>query len=40
MIQLLLWLPVAIGLLCFVVPRRAVPALASIGSLVVLGGRS
>ncbi len=37
MIQLLLWLPVAIGLLCFLVPRRAVPALASIGSLVVLG---
>ena len=36
-IQLMLWLPVAIGLLCFVVPRRAVPALASIGSLVVLG---
>ncbi len=27
-IQILLWLPVAIGLLCFVVPRRAVPALA------------
>src|SRR5439155_19805393 len=37
MIQLLLWLPVAIGLLCFVAPRKAVPALASIGSLVVLG---
>jgi len=36
-IQLLLWLPVAIGLLCFLVPRKAVPALASIGSLVVLG---
>src|SRR6187455_2403614 len=33
----MLWLPVAIGLLCFAVPRRAVPALASIGSLVVLG---
>src|SRR6476620_8685646 len=33
----MLWLPVAIGLLCFFVPRRAVPALASIGSLVVLG---
>ena len=32
----MLWLPVAIGLLCFVVPRRAVPALASVGSLVVL----
>src|SRR5919204_6943942 len=37
MIQLLLWLPVGIGLLCFVVPRKAVPALASIGSVVVLG---
>jgi len=36
-IQILLWLPVAVGLLCFVVPRRAVPALASAGSLVVLG---
>jgi NADH-quinone oxidoreductase subunit M len=36
-IQIMLWLPVAIGLLCFAVPRRAVPALASIGSLVVLG---
>jgi NADH-quinone oxidoreductase subunit M len=33
----MLWLPVAIGLLCFLVPRKAVPALASIGSLVVLG---
>jgi NADH:ubiquinone oxidoreductase subunit 4 (subunit M) len=37
MIQIMLWLPVGIGLLCFVVPRKAVPALASIGSLVVLG---
>jgi NADH-quinone oxidoreductase subunit M len=35
-IQLLLWLPVAVGLLCFLAPRRAVPALASVGSLVVL----
>jgi NADH-quinone oxidoreductase subunit M len=37
MIQVLLWLPVGIGLLCFVAPRKAVPALASVGSLVVLG---
>jgi NADH-quinone oxidoreductase subunit M len=37
LIQIMLWLPVAIGLLCFVVPRRTVPALASVGSLVVLG---
>jgi NADH-quinone oxidoreductase subunit M len=36
-IQIMLWLPVGIGLLCFVAPRRGVPALASIGSLVVLG---
>jgi NADH-quinone oxidoreductase subunit M len=36
-IQLMLWLPVAVGFLCFVVPRRTVPVLASVGSLVVLG---
>jgi NADH-quinone oxidoreductase subunit M len=35
-IQVMLWLPVAVGLACFVVPRRAVPILAAGGSLVVL----
>jgi NADH-quinone oxidoreductase subunit M len=37
MIQVMLWLPVAVGLLCFAVPRRAVPAVATIGSLGALG---
>jgi NADH-quinone oxidoreductase subunit M len=37
MIQVLLWLPLAVGLLCLVVPRRAVPAVATVGSLVTLG---
>src|SRR5205809_5501287 len=33
----MLWLPVAVGLLCFVVPRKAVPVFATIGSATVLG---
>jgi NADH-quinone oxidoreductase subunit M len=37
MIQVMLWLPVAVGLSCFAVPRRAVPAVATIGSLCALG---
>ena len=37
MIQVLLWLPLAIGLVCLLVPRRAVPALATAGALVTLG---
>ncbi len=37
MIQVLLWLPVAVGLVCFVVPRRAVAASAILGSGIVLG---
>ena len=36
MIQVMLWLPVAAGLACFAVPRRAVPAVAVLGSLVTL----
>jgi len=36
LIQLMLWLPVAVGLLCFVVPRAGVRVLAVIGSLAVL----
>ncbi len=32
MIQVILWLPLAVGLLCFVVPRRAVPISAILGS--------
>ena len=36
MIQVLLWLPVAAGLLCFVVPRRAVPFVAVLGTLGTL----
>jgi NADH-quinone oxidoreductase subunit M len=35
-IQVMLWLPVAVGLACFAVPRRAVPATAVLGSLVTL----
>ena len=37
MIQVILWLPLAAGLLCFVVPRRAVAILAILGSGLVLG---
>src|SRR4051794_12476363 len=37
MIQILLWLPLAAGLLCFAVPRRAVPAVALLGTLGTLG---
>jgi NADH-quinone oxidoreductase subunit M len=36
-IQVILWLPLAVGLLCFVVPRRAVPISAILGSGLVLG---
>src|SRR6476620_2995790 len=36
MIQILLWLPLAAGLVCFVVPRRAVPAVALLGTLGTL----
>src|SRR3954452_18393198 len=36
MIQALLWLPLAAGLLCFAVPRRAVPAVALLGTLRTL----
>jgi NADH-quinone oxidoreductase subunit M len=35
-IQVLLWLPLAVGLVCFAVPRRAVPASSVVGALVVL----
>ncbi len=37
MIQVMLWMPVAVGLLCFAAPRRAVPILAVAGSAAVLG---
>src|SRR3954452_15531470 len=37
MIQILLWLPLAAGLLCFAVPRLAVPAIALLGTLGTLG---
>jgi NADH-quinone oxidoreductase subunit M len=37
MIQVLLWLPLAAGLVCFAVPRRAVPAVALLGTLGTLG---
>jgi NADH-quinone oxidoreductase subunit M len=36
-IQVLLWLPVAAGLGCFVVPRRGVPVVAVLGTLGTLG---
>jgi NADH-quinone oxidoreductase subunit M len=36
MIQVLLWLPLAAGLLCFVVPRRGVPVVAVLGTLGTL----
>jgi NADH-quinone oxidoreductase subunit M len=35
-IQAMLWLPVAAGLLCFAVPRRAVPVVAVVGTLGTL----
>jgi NADH-quinone oxidoreductase subunit M len=37
MIQVLLWLPVAAGFLCFLVPRRGVPVVAILGTLGTLG---
>ena len=37
MIQVMLWLPLAVGLLCVVLPRRAVPVVAVLGSLAALG---
>src|SRR3954463_11266340 len=37
MIQVLLWLPVAAGLACFMVPRRVVPIVAVLGTLGALG---
>src|SRR5256885_15904088 len=33
----MLWLPVAVGLLCFVVPWRSVPLVAVVGTLATLG---
>jgi NADH-quinone oxidoreductase subunit M len=36
-IQVLLWLPLAVGLACVVLPRRAVPVVATLGALVTLG---
>jgi NADH-quinone oxidoreductase subunit M len=35
-IQILLWLPLLVGLLCFVVPWRSVPVLAVLGTLAAL----
>ncbi len=37
MIQVLLWLPLAAGLLCFVVPRGVVPVVTVLGTLGTLG---
>jgi NADH-quinone oxidoreductase subunit M len=37
MIQVLLWLPLAAGLACFIVPRRLVPVIALVGTLGTLG---
>jgi NADH-quinone oxidoreductase subunit M len=37
MIQVLLWLPLAAGLACFIVPRRLVPVIAVLGTLGTLG---
>ena len=37
MIQVLLWLPLAVGLACLVLPRRAVPVAATLGALATLG---
>jgi NADH-quinone oxidoreductase subunit M len=37
MIQVLLWLPLAAGLACFIVPRRLVPVFAVAGTLGTLG---
>ena len=36
MIQVLLWLPLAVGLVCLLVPRRAVPVVASGGAVAAL----
>jgi NADH-quinone oxidoreductase subunit M len=36
-IQVMLWLPLAVGLLCIVLPRRAVPVAATLGALGALG---
>jgi NADH-quinone oxidoreductase subunit M len=36
-IQVLLWLPLAAGLACFIVPRRLVPVIAVLGTLGTLG---
>jgi NADH-quinone oxidoreductase subunit M len=36
-IQVMLWLPLAVGLSCLLVPRRAAPVVATIGSLCALG---
>jgi len=35
-IQIMLWLPLAVALLCFVVPWRSVPVLAALGTLATL----
>ncbi len=37
MIQVLIWLPLAAGLLCFLAPRRVVPLVALLGTLGTLG---
>ena len=37
MIQVLLWLPLAVGFSCLLVPRRAAPVAATIGSIGALG---
>ena len=37
MIQVLLWLPLAAGLLCFAIPRRVVPVVAVLGTIGTLG---
>jgi NADH-quinone oxidoreductase subunit M len=36
-IQVMLWLPVGVGLLCFLVPRRSVPDISVLGALTTLG---
>src|SRR5215211_7305171 len=36
MLNVLLWLPLAVGLACFALPRRAVPVLAVLGTLATL----
>jgi NADH-quinone oxidoreductase subunit M len=37
-IQVMLWLPLAAGLSCFLVPRKAVPVISIVGTLLVLVG--